>query len=181
MDRQQVTDIVNHFTTELVHTRLAALDSISPGFRSCEAAETLVTQLAMCGTAGTTAPADWLTLALYGQRLIDADPPAMLAIADSLGRLLFAIPGQETYHVSPAWADTRMGALWWSAVIRAEGDALITLAEASRISGMSLTALNGRIVRGTLRSWTNPNTTNSTNGRTLIRRADIEAARRSAD
>ena len=173
MDQAQVTDIVTQFATDVARHRLATLESIAPGMHAC--GESLLTKMAMTGIAGTDAPATWLSMALYGQNLIDADSAVMQSIADSIGMMLFAIPGQDTYHVPDAWADTRMGTLWWSAVIRAQGDALITLAEASRISGMSLTALHGRITRGALRVWTNPDAVNIRNGRSLVRRVDLES------
>lgn len=119
------------------------------------------------------APEKWRRLALYGAGLVDADPDEMRALAEKLAQQLFAVPGTDRYEVPVAWAGTPMGALWWRAVIRSQGDELITLAEAARLAGVSVQAISQRIERGKLQAFVDP-LAPARQGRKLVRRSDVE-------
>lgn len=115
---------------------------------------------------------EWLRMARYGAGLEDADPAEMHEICQSLAEWLFAIPGEGVYSIPDEWADSAMGALWWAAYIRCQGDELITLSEAAALAGVSVQAISQRIERGTLRGFTNP-AAPARQGRTLVRRSDV--------
>lgn len=121
----------------------------------------------------TMEPQEWLTMALYGLGLApNEDPGEMYEICQSLAEWMFSIPGMSTYHIPDVWYDSPMGVLWAAAFIRVQGDELISLAEASEISGASIKSLAGRVDRGTLKSYTNPDA-HARQGKRLVRKSDI--------
>lgn len=161
-----VAEVVTRFTSALIEERVLQLARVQPSFADSEAAAQL---------ADAPPPHDWLRLALYGQNLSDEDDGEMRDVAHSLAESIFGIPGHSAYTIPEAWAATPMGALWWAAVLRTEGDALITLAEAATLAGTSIAALSQRMRRGGRRTFTNPAAPNPQKGRTLVRRTDVLA------
>lgn len=174
MSESEIAEIVGAFTRALVEERLRQLGQVWPGFDGSEAALALVGRLYTRGIDGTMEPQEWLAMARYGAGLCDADPGAMRDICQALAEWLFAIPGASAYGVPDEWADTPLGALWWRALLRSEGDALITLREAADLSGLALSALSQRVTRGSLRAWIDPGA-NVRQGRRLVRRSDVLA------
>ncbi len=173
-NESEVREIVTVFSRAFVEERLRQLGRVWPGFDGSEAALALVGRLYTRGIDGTMEPQEWLHLARYGAGLTDADPGEMRDLCQALAEWLFAIPGHGAYSVPDEWADTPMGALWWRALLRTEGDALITLREAADLSGLSLSALSQRVTRGSTRSWIDPGA-NVRQGRRLVRRSDVLA------
>lgn len=119
---------------------------------------------------------EWLTMARYGAGLIDADPAEMYEICQGMAEWLFAIPDSATYSIPAEWADSAMGALWWAAYVRSQGDELIPLAEAATLAGVSLSTLASRVNRGAIQSFTDPGAPNPRKRRRLVRRGDITPA-----
>lgn len=120
----------------------------------------------------TMQPQDWLQMARYGAGLEEADPGYIAEICQSMAEWLFAIPGEAAYSIPDQWADSDMGALWWAAYTRSQGDELITLAEAARLSGTSIKALSNRLDRGQLQAFIDP-TSAERQGRRLVRKSDV--------
>lgn len=175
-DVEQVEQTVIQFSREFVESRLWQLGQIKPGLDATPDALALGEALYRPDAlASLMQPNEWLRLALYGAGLCEADAGEMHDVAQSLAEWLFAIPGHGEYAVPDAWADTPMGALWWAALIRAEGDELITLSEAAETTGMSLSSLSQLVSRRKLRGFTNPAARNPMQGRTLVRRSDVLA------
>lgn len=117
---------------------------------------------------------EWHSMARYGAGLIDADAGEMHDICQGMAEWLFAIPGTAAYSIPDGWAGTEMGALWWAALVRAEGDELVTIVEAARRAGVSQQAITARIDRGTLRAFVDPASPGARQGRRLVRRSDVE-------
>ena len=172
MTEDEVIAIVRHFTTEYLQDRLLRqLGQMVPGL-DAKTQEAIPAPVWAGDLSYTLEPQEWLTMALYGAGLLDADADEMREICQSLAEWLFAIPGSSAYSIPAEWGDTEMGALWWAALIRTEGDELITLAQAAELSGISLKTLASRVDRGTLRSFTDPAAPNR-QGRRLVRRSDV--------
>lgn len=119
-------------------------------------------------------PQEWLTMALYGAGAIEADPGEIREICQSLAEWLFGIPGAYHYEIPAYFHQTPLGALWWRALIKTEGDDLITIGAAAKLSGRSVQAISSRIDRGRLDSYTDPLAPDR-QGRRLVRRSEIEA------
>lgn len=176
--RAEVTRIVREFTMEYLSRHLLwQLGQIVPGGDYNEAAMGAIGRLAN-GDADalsyTMEPQEWLTMALYGAGLIEADAGEMHEVCQGMAEWLFAVPGIYSYTIPEQWADVPMGGLWWSALLRAEGDDLITIAQAAELAGVSLQAIGQRIDRGTLRAFTDP-LANKNQGKRLVRRSEVVA------
>lgn len=179
MNENEITQIVTGFTRSFVEERVRHLGQICPGFDGAPATLEMLDHLYSSGLAGTMEPQEWLTMARYAAGLSDSPVDEIRDICQKLAEWLFGIPGHADYTIPDAWADTPMGTLWWAALIRSEGDELITLSEAARILDLKGTqVLSVRIARGTLRAFTNANSRHPHQGRTLVRRSDILALRR---
>jgi hypothetical protein len=89
---------------------------------------------------------------------------------------LFAAPGMGAAYTIPAefWL-TDMGQMVALAFIWLERDQLITITEAARLSGKSISTISSRVQRGTLRSYPNPHAINPQRGGRLVRRSDAVA------
>ncbi len=80
-----------------------------------------------------------------------------LEAVQSVCEWMFARPGMPSaYHIPPEWWETPVGWLCLRAHVWARGDELITLSEAERISGESLSSLSQRIDRGALTGYRVP-------------------------
>lgn len=158
---------VRAFTVAFVDSRAWQLGQIVPGLDAAIGEAVFVGAL-----SDTMQPQEWLDMALYGAGLMDADPGEMHDVCQSLAEWLFAIPGESAYAIPDAWADTPMGSLWWAAMVRAEGDALVTVAEAAALAGVSTQTISTRISRGTLRGFVDPAAPRH-QGRRLVRRSDV--------
>lgn len=121
----------------------------------------------------TMEPQEWLTMARYGAGLTDHDAGEIHDICQQMAEWLFAIPGHAAYSIPDEWAETEMGRLWWMAIVRAEGDELITVTQAAEMLGISSNAVTDRISRGTLSAVINPSA-KQRQGRRLVRRSDVE-------
>ena len=110
-------------------------------------------------------------MALYGAGLVEEDAGEMREVCQSMAEWLFAIPGINSYEIPDQWADTDMGALWWQALLRSQGDELVTIAMAAKISGRSVQAISSRVDRGTLQSFTDTLAPNR-QGKRLVRMSD---------
>jgi len=158
---------VRDFTAAVVDSRAWQLGQIVPGLDAAIGEAVFVGAL-----SDTMQPQEWLDMALYGAGLADADAGEIHDVCQSLAEWLFAIPGESAYSIPDAWADTPMGSLWWAAMVRAEGDALVTVAEAAALAGVSVKTVSSRIDRGTLRAYVDPSAPQR-QGRRLVRRSDI--------
>lgn len=119
-------------------------------------------------------PQAWLYMARAGLGLIEPTDAARAVVHEtcqSLAEWLFAVPG-DGHTIPDSWYETEMGGLWAAALLWAEGDELVTLAEASRLSGVPLTTLASRVERGSLRAYVDP-TAAARQGRRLVRRRDV--------
>jgi hypothetical protein len=158
---------VRAFTVAFIQSRGWQLGQTIPGLDAA-----IVEAAPPPALAGDLQPQDWLQMALYGAGLVDADPGEMRDVCQSLAEWLFAVPGESAYAIPDAWTASPMGALWWAALVRAEGDALVTVAEAARLAGVSVKTLSKRIDRGALRAYVDPSAP-ARQGRRLVRRSDV--------
>lgn len=176
--RTEVERIVRQFTMQYVERKLLwQLGQIVPGADQIPAVREALMQLyseAPDALQYTMEPQEWRTLALYGAGIIDGDPAEMQEIVQSMAEWFFSLPTWNRYDIPDWWADTELGALWWQAVIRIQGDELITIAEAAQLAGVSVQAISQRIKTGTLDAYTDP-LAPSRQGRQLVRRQDVEA------
>jgi hypothetical protein len=158
----RIHQIVADFTAAYLRDILHRLNQITPAAWYANSLQNL----------STTPPQPWLDMALYGAGITDAPPAEIRHTCQSLADLLFAIPGHAAYTIPDAWYATDLGALWAAALIRAEGDDLITIVAAAEIAGVSRQAIAQRIDRGDLRAYINP-ANPARQGRRLLRRRDI--------
>lgn len=174
--RAAVRKIVTEFTREYIERHLLwQLGQIVPGADDVESVVKVVHRLYEDDPAAlkyTMEPQEWLSMALFGAGLSDQDPAEMHEVCQQMAEWLFGIPGIYSYTIPDQWADTDMGALWWQALLRAEGDELITITQAAELAGVTVQAISGRIDRGTLDSFTDP-LAGERQGRRLVRRSDI--------
>lgn len=167
----EITDVVKKFTAAFIESRIWQLGQTIPGIEGA-IFETASPQAIAGDLHHTMQPQEWLRMALYGACLADDDAGEIHDICQELAEWLFAAPGEATYSISDDWAETPMGALWWGALVRAEGDELITLAEAAAMAGVSTQAISQRVSRGALRAYIDPSAA-ARQGRRLVRRSDI--------
>ena len=172
MDKAETTKIVRDFVWEFWRERTRQIGQLVPG-ADMDVQAKLPSEAWENPFPYMMEAQEWLALALYGAGLTDEDPLEMREACQSLAEWLFGIPGSSAYAIPDEWADTAMGALWWAALVRTEGDELITIAQAAEIAGVTVQAISGRIERGTLRSFTDPASTGSRQGRRLVRRSDL--------
>ena len=129
--RTEITKIVADFTRQYIERRLLwQLGQIIPGADSSPDVRAALVALYNDDTEGlqhTMEPQEWKTMAWYGAGVIEADPGEMYEICQSMAKWLFSLPTYNSYDIPDYWADTPMGALWWSAIVRCQGDELITL------------------------------------------------------
>jgi len=124
----------------------------------------------------TMEPQEWLQMARYGARLVDDDPAEIYEICQGMAEWLFAIPDTSAYGIPAEWADSPMGALWWAAFTRCQGDELIPIAEAAALAGVSVSTMASRVNRGSLKSFLDPSAPNPRQRRRLVRKSDIAGA-----
>lgn len=167
LDAINIEATVRDFTAAFVESRAWQLGQIVPGLDAAIGEAVFVGAL-----SDTMQPQEWLDMALYGAGLMDADPAEMHDVCQSLAEWLFAIPGESAYAIPDAWADTPMGSMWWAALVRAEGDALVTISEAASLAGVSVKTLSKRIDAGALRAYVDPSAPQR-QGRRLVRRSDV--------
>lgn len=177
--REHVARIVKEFTLEYLNRHLLwQLGQIVPGADNPapnvgEVLRRLHSEPPAEALRFTLEPQEWLQMALYGAGLVEVDAGEIHEVCQGMAESLFAIPGHNAYQIPSQWAETEMGALWWAALIRAQGDELVTIAEAARIAGVSVQAISQRIDRGTLEAFVDPFSTGERQGRRLVRRSDI--------
>lgn len=174
--RAEIVRIVTDFTKEYIERRLLwQAGQIVPGAdvneRLTLAYNRLFSEPLEEAIKYTMEPQQWLEMALFGAGVIDANADEMREVCQSLAEWLFAIPGSYHYEIPDFWAETPLGALWWQAIIRSEGDELVTIAEAAKIAGRSVQAISARVDRGTMRSFTDP-FAHDRQGRRLVRMSD---------
>lgn len=181
MTAEEVEKVVIDFAKDFIERRLLGqLDQVVPGAEAPALREALrglyapALADAVEALRHMAAPQEWLALALYGAGLTDADPDEMREACQGLAEWLFGIPGHYRYGIPDQWSDAPMGALWWRAMIRAEGDELITIREAAALLVVRSQAITARIDRGTLRGFTDPEA-GARQGRRLVRRRDVLA------
>lgn len=177
--RSEIERIVKEFTIEYISRHLLwQLGQIVPGADDVPAAMAALVRLhgdEPDALTYTMEPQEWLTMALYGAGVVDADNAEVHEICQQMAEWLFAIPGIYSYQIPDQWADTPMGALWWRAIVRAEGDELITLTEAAALAGVTVQAISQRIERGTLDAFVDP-LAKERQGKRLVRRGDVVKA-----
>jgi len=182
LTRDEVIHIVTDFAIQFVQERLTQLASILPDGTEGSTLEFIgklhehlqtFSDNRDIGPAQAGFPQQWVQIGLYGQYLYDEEADTMRALTQTMASTLFKAPGLDTYTIPEAWADTPIGRLWWCAVVRMEGNELMTLAEASQLSGISLPALSNRLTAGTLKAYINPMAPNPRKGRTLVKRSDV--------
>lgn len=121
-------------------------------------------------------PQSWLLMARAGLGLVeptDINRAVVHKVCQSLAEWLFVIPGAGmAYTIPDSYHESEMGALWAAALLWANGDELITQAEAARLLGVSSSTIASRIDRGQLRVFIDP-AAPSRQGRRLVRRGDI--------
>ncbi len=176
--RAEVERIVKQFTVQYIERKLLwQLGQIVPGADQNEAVRAALMRLyadAPDALQYTMEPQEWRTLALYGAGVIDGDPGEMQEIAQSMAEWLFSLPTHNRYEIPEFWSDTELGALWWAAVIRNQGDELITLTEAARLAGVTVQAISQRVKTGTLQAFTDP-LAPERQGRQLVKRSDVQS------
>ena len=175
-ERAEVERIVRQFTMQYLERKLLwQLGQIVPGADQAPAVRKALMQLysdAPDALQYTMEPQEWLTLALYGAGIIDGDPAEMQEIVQSMAEWLFSLPTFNRYDIPAWWSETEMGALWWQAVIRIQGDELITISQAAELAGVTVQAISQRIKTGSLDAFTDP-LAPVRQGRQLVRRRDI--------
>jgi hypothetical protein len=120
-------------------------------------------------------PQEWLTMARYGAGLFDGDeetPSYIYEICQGLAEWQFGIADVSAYGIPDEWKDSPMGALWWAAYIRTQGDELISIAEAAKLAGVSVQAMSQRVDRGTVKAFTDP-LSKERQRRRLVRKLDV--------
>ncbi len=174
--KAEITRIVREFTREYIERHLLwQLGQIVPGADDIPAVREVLNRLYTedpDALTYTMEPQEWRTMALYGAGVVDGDAFEMREICQGMAEWLFAFPGSHSYAIPDVWASTEMGVLWWQALLRSEGDALITIAEAATLAGVSVQAISQRIDRGTLREFVDP-LAKERQGRRLVRRSEI--------
>ena len=171
----EIERIVVAFTREYLDRRLLwQLGQIVPGADDHPNVRNVLLKLheGPEGLRYTMEPQEWLTMALYGAGVRDEDAGEMREICQSFAEWLFAIPGSYQYEIPDGWANTDMGALWWQALLRTQGDDLVTIAQAAEIAGVTVQAMSQRVTRGKIRSFIDP-LAGRHQGRRLVRRSDI--------
>lgn len=86
---------------------------------------------------------------------------------------LFAIPGCASYTIPGEFWQAPIGQMVALAFVWLEHDELITIGEAARLSGKSISTISSRVQRGTLRSYPDPHAPNPRRSGRLVRRQDI--------
>lgn len=177
-DDKRATTIatVAQFTQEFIQSLLWQCGQLSPGADQNEPLRAALVALYRDPDEGlqhTMEGQEWLTMALYGAGLLDEDAGYIREICQGLAEWMFARPGMSYhYEIPAAWAEAPMGVLWWLAILRTEGDELITLTEAAQIAGVTVQAISQRILRGTLRTFTDPFAPER-QGRQKVRRSEV--------
>src|SRR5574343_150026 len=98
----------------------------------------------------------------------------MYAACQSLAERLFAVPGLgASYTIPEEFWQAPIGQMVALAFIWLEGDELITISEAARLSGKSISTISSRIKRGALRSYPDPQAANPRREGRLVRRSDV--------
>lgn len=174
--RAEVVRIVIEFTKEYIEQRLIwqagqTVPGADQNERLTHAYNRLYSDPPEEAIRYTMEPQQWLEMALFGAGLLDTDRGEMRDVCQSLAEWMFSIPGSYHYEIPGFWADTPMGALWWQAFIRSEGDELVTIAMAAKIAGRSVQAISARVDRGTMRSFTDPLAPDR-QGKRLVRMSD---------
>jgi hypothetical protein len=91
-----------------------------------------------------------------------------------LAEHLFATPGLgASYTIPNEFWQAPIGQMVALAFIWLERDELITIAEAARIAGKTISTISSRVARGTLRSYPDPRSTNPQKSARLVRRSDV--------
>ena len=147
----EIERIVVAFTREYLDRRLLwQLGQIVPGADDHPNVRNVLLKLheGPEGLRYTMEPQEWLTMALYGAGVRDEDAGEMREIFQSFAEWLFAIPGSYQYEIPDGWANTDMGALWRQALLRTQGDDLVTIAQAAEIAGVTVQAMSQRVTRG---------------------------------
>lgn len=174
--RAEVERIVRQFTLQYVERKLLwQLGQIVPGADDVSAVRAALMQFysdAPDALQYTMEPQEWRTLALYGAGVIDGNPAEMQEIVQSMAEWFFSLPTWNRYDIPDWWSETEMGALWWQAVIRIQGDELITISQAAELAGVTVQAISQRIKAGSLDAFTDP-LAPSRQGRQLVRRGDV--------
>lgn len=177
--RASIRKIVVDFTREYIERHLLwQLGQIVPGADDVTSVRTVLLKLYENDPDAlrhTMEPQEWMTMALFGAGLNEADPGEMREVCQAMAEWLFAFPGSHRYSIPDEWADTDMGALWWQAQLRCEGDELVTIAEAAQLAGVSVQAMSQRVSRGKLRSFTDPLAPDR-QGKRLVRRSEVGTA-----
>src|SRR5574343_64157 len=98
----------------------------------------------------------------------------MYAACQSLAERLFAVPGLgASYTIPEEFWQAPIGQMVALAFIWLEGDELITISEAARLSGKSISTISSRIKCGALRSYPDPQAANPRRAGRLVRRSDV--------
>lgn len=181
-DDKRATTIttVAQFAQQYIESLLWQSGQMAPGADQNEPLRTALMALHQDpgeGLRHTMEGQEWLTMALYGAGILEEDAGYIREICQGLAEWMFARPGGfYSYDIPARWADTPMGQLWWLAVLRTEGDELITLTQAAEIAGVTVQAISQRIVRGSLRAFTDPFAPER-QGRQKVRRSEVAKRR----
>ena len=174
--RAAIRKIVTDFAREYLERRLLwQLGQIVPGADDHEPAVRVLHKLYEDDPEAllyTMEPREWLSMALFGAGLADEDPGGMREVCQQMAEWVFGFPGSYQYEIPDAWAESEMGALWWQALMRCEGDALITISEAAELAGVTVQAMSQRVTRGKLRSFIDP-LAGRHQGRRLVRWSEV--------
>lgn len=82
---------------------------------------------------------------------------------------MFGIPGSASYQIPQEFWETDFGQVVALAFAWVQGDELITMSEASEISGKSLSSLSQLISRGKLKYYPDPNEPNPQRARRVLK------------
>lgn len=167
MDPQKTEETISTFLTEFWRDRTWQLEQTVIGVQISYPGEALYTSV-------LAQELHDLARAANGQMAATEDNRGeMHELCQKLAEWLFAAPvGTNHYEIPDYFADTPLGFLWWKALLWAEGDELVTIADAAKIAGVTPQAISQRVDRGTLRSFTDP-TAPQRQARRLVRRRDV--------
>jgi len=144
------------------------IEAVTTGFKNSLATYAWQLQLAAESEA-------WLALFRYGAGEPTLDDHLAQHWCAELLRLLTFVPSTTRHaNVPPIWFFTQVGQLWSAAWLRCHAAELLTVSEAAKLAGVSVSTVSHQIARGQL--FAVPDRTERNPQRRLrLRRTDVEA------
>ncbi len=144
------------------------IEAVTTGFKNSLATYAWQLQLAAESEA-------WLALFRYGAGEPTLDDHLAQHWCAELLKLITAVPSVSQHaNVPPIWFFTQVGQLWAAAWLRCHAVELLTVSEAARLAGSSVSAISHQIKKGQL--FAVPDRTERNPQRRLrVLRSDVEA------